>query len=237
MWNISRSHKRTLSLQLKSDLQANGILPPPPGWKLFRATKWPIIELGLSAETFGGSSFEVVPLWVPETGQFSAVKGNFSILDSDGVKRLQTLQPSDGYTLRVKMNWLVASGIGVAPMWTHSPAEWDQSPTYEVGTMLWGDQIFAASEDVFYLATSIGYGGYRKVLPFRRADWSKDPKQYPYLFPRATICRANGGISNDFGRGEIRTMLQVLDARDYKFAGGQVPGAFYIPVQWCQAYP
>lgn len=206
----------------------------PIGYKLFRATKWPIVELGLSFESFGGSSFQVVPLWVIETRQFSAVKGNFSILDADGVKRLQALQPNDGYTLNVKMNWLVASGDGVCPMWTHSPAEWDLSPTYEVGTMLWGGQIFAASEEVFYLSTSIGYGGYRKVLPFRKADWNKDPQAYPYLFPRATICRPNGGISNDFGRGEIRTMLQVLDPRDYQFAGSLVPSAFYIPTQWCE---
>lgn len=231
MLSISRTHNRTIVLTEPTA----SIVPPPAGWKLFRATTWPVVELGLSFEAFGGSSFEVIPLWVPETKQFSAVKGNFSILDADGVAHLKALQPDDGYPLSVKMGWLVYSGVGVAPMWTHSEADWDTAVTYEVGTMLWGDQLFAASEETFDLTTSIGYGTYRKVMPFRKADWDKDPQQYPYLFPRATVCRPNGGISNDFGRGEIRAMLMVLDPRDYKFAGSIVPSGFYIPTQWCKA--
>jgi hypothetical protein len=230
MLNINRTHKRTIVL---TEPTAD-IIPPPAGWKLFRATTWPVVELGLSFETFGGSSFEVIPPWIPETRQFTAIS-NFSVLDNDAVKRLQALQPADGFDLRVKMNWLVSNGTGGTAMWTHSDLGWDTSPTYEAGTMLWGDQLFAASEETFNLNTSIGYGTYRKVMPFRRADWNKDPKQYPYLFPRATVCRPNGGISNDFGRGEIRTMLQVLDPRDYKFTGGIIPSGFYIPVPWCLA--
>lgn len=202
----------------------------PDGYQLYRAIKWPIVELGLSREVFGFDSFQVVPLWVPETKQFSAVS-NFSILDD--IKRLQDLQPADGFELRVKMNWLVADGNGGNAMWTGTAQSWDTTTEYRSGTMLWGDQIFAASKQEFYLSTPIGYGAYRKVLPFRKADWNKKHTEYPHLFPRATITRANGGISNDFGRGEIRTMLMVLDPRDYKFAGGLIPSAFYIPVQWC----
>ena len=213
---------------------ATGIIPPPVGWKLFRAKPWPLTEIGLSFEIFGGSSFEVVPLWIPETRQFSAVS-NFSVLDADAVARLKALQPKDGFGLAQKMGWLVADGTGVCAMWTHSSAGWDTATTYEAGTMLWGNQLFAASEQTFEIKTSLGLGTYRKVLPFRRADWNKDPKQYPYLFPRATVCRPNGGISDDFGRGEIRTMLMVLDPRDYKFAGSVIPSAFYIPDAWCLA--
>lgn len=225
MWNINRRHRRTLRLDRPVGVTL------PAGYQLFKAKRWPLTEIGLSYETFGGSSFQVVPLWIPETKQFSAIS-NFSVLDNDGVKRLQALQPNDGYPLSVKVGWLVADGTGVSAMWTHSDLDWDSSPTYEAGSMLWGDQLFAATNEIFNLTTSIGSGQYRKVLPFRKTDWLKDPKANPHLFPRATVSRPNGGISNDFGRGEIRTMLMVLDPRDYKFAGGIIPSAFYVPVQW-----
>ena len=205
--------------------------PLPDGFRLFKAKKWPLVEIGLSYETFGGSSFQVVPLWIPETRQFSAIS-NFSILDADGVSRLKALQPKDGFGLAPKMGWLVAEGTGVCAMWTHSTAGWDTSPTYEVGTMLWGDQTFLASKETVQLRTTIGTTPCRRVYAFRKSDWSKDPTTHPYLFPRATVCRPNGGISDDFGRGEIRTMLQVLDPRDYKFAGTITP-TFYIPDFWC----
>jgi len=232
MLNIKRDHKRTIRLQLSATQPPPSGIVLPAGWHLFRATKWPVLELGLSFEIFGGSSFEVIPLWIPETRQFTAIN-NFSVLDNDGVKRLQALQPKDRFDLRVKMNWLVSSGTGGNAMWTHSALEWDTSPTYEAGTMLWGDQLFAASEETFNLTTSIGAGSYRKVLPFKKSDWFKDPAVNPHLFPRATVCRPNGGISRDFGRGEIRTMLMVLDPADYKFTGSIKPSAFYVLDSWC----
>jgi hypothetical protein len=203
----------------------------PDGYQMFRATKWAILELGLSYEAFGFSSFEVVPLWIPETRQFSAVS-NFSILDKDGITNLQKLQPNDGFSLNVKMNWLVASNSGGNAMWTGDATEWDTATSYRVGTMLWGDQLFAATTQTFNLTTTIGQGTYRKVLSFKKSDWLKDPKSNPHLFPRATVTGRNNGISNSFGRGEIRTMLQVLDPNDYKFAGSIIP-TYYIPSNWC----
>ena len=209
--------------------------PLPDGFRLFRAKKWPLVEIGLSFETFGGSSFQVVPLWIPETRQFSAIS-NFSILDTDGTLRLQKLQPQDSYGLRVKMNWLVGAGTSTpeCAMWTDSTLEWNVAPQYHVGTMLWGDQTFLASKTVEMIRTTptLGTIPCRRVYAFRRSDWSKDPATHPHLFPRATVCRPSGGISDDFGRGEIRTMLQVLDPRDYKFAGTITP-SFYIPDFWC----
>lgn len=223
----------TITIKISSS-NLLGVTPPPPGYKLFVAQPWPILELGLSSTVFGGSSFQVLPPWIEETKQFSAIS-NFSILTyaSGDIIKLLALQPRD-MSLGIKMGWLVAEGTGVSAMWTGTEQGWDTALEYRVGTMLWGGQLFAASEQLYYISTKLGYGAYRKVLPFRRTDWQKDPGQYPYLFPRASIVSKGDGISWDFGRGAIYTCLQVLDPADFKFAGGLKPSAFYVKENWCQ---
>ena len=204
----------------------------PPGYKMFKARKWAVPELGLSYEEFGFSSFQVIPTWIAETRTWSAVS-NFSIMDTYGTKKLQEIQVQDGFELRVKMNWLVMNGFASSPMWTGSSKNWQDAPEYRVGTMLWGDQIFAATTETFNVQTSLGLQSCRKILPFRKIDWFRSPDAHPHLFPWACVSGPNNGISFSWGRGKIRTMLQVLDPIDYKFAGSIVPTAFYMPENWC----
>lgn len=207
---------------------------PPDGFDLFLAPIWPIPELGLSADKFGFSSFQVIPAYIPETKSWSAIS-NFSIWDFDAVVRIQKLQPDDGYALNVKMKWLVHSGTGVGPMWTgNTGLDWNETTTYRSGSMLWGRQVFAASKETYAFYTkAFGFTDYRKCYEFRRSDWQRD-KHIEWLYPRAAITRSGGGFSNDFGRGEIRTPLMIV-SQDYQFAGHVVPSGFFVPASWCNA--
>src|SRR5262245_25000613 len=135
----------------------NSNTTPPPGYAVYRAKPWPIPELDLSYETFDVSSFQVTPLWVDETRQFSAGSaGNWSLL-TDVRDKLIALQPKDGIDIHIKMNWLIHSGNGVACMWTgDKKIEWKDTTDYRAGCQLWGNQLFAATVETSSVKTKIG---------------------------------------------------------------------------------
>ncbi len=206
--------------------------PPalPTGYRLFRAPVWPIHQYGLdlSTATFGLSSFMIIPVWIPETRSWSGVT-NFSVLPE--TEQVQGLQPKDGHTLTEKMNWLVTAGNGTAPMWTgDTTITWQNATEYRVGCMLWGNQVFAASEVVTAVNVNGQIIGMRRVLPFRREYWDTQPE---WMFPQACIAGKDNKLSYDWGRGEIRTMQMLLNPAQYDFAGTIQPQAFWMPADWC----
>lgn len=214
--------------------------PLPSGYRLYRAPVWPLVDtqlgIELSTQTFGVSSFMVIPLWVAESQTFSAVQ-KYSVMNRADMDKLEELQPEA--TKSKAMNWLVysipaddpsAPSKGVSAMWTGSTLDYKESQRLEVGTMLWGNQTFAASETVYPVNIKGTLTDCRKVLPFKREYWTTKPA---HMFPRACIAGKDNALVYEWdSRGAITTMLQVLDPSEFPFAGGKVPSAFYVPARW-----
>ena len=174
----------------------------------------------------------VIPVWVTETRSFSALQ-NYSKIDRAEIDKLIALQtPDPDHPIEVKMNWLMYTGTGVSAMWTgDTQQDWRVTPLARVGSMLWGNQLFAASEATYPVMVKGVSTLCRKVLPFRSDYWNSDRPEW--AFPRACVVTPGEGISYDWGRGEIRTMLQVMDPAEYPFVGGLSPAAFWLPAEWC----
>lgn len=225
-----------------SECDPESMAAPPAGYGVFRARKWGdptlVREALLSTEIVNTSNFQVIPVWVPETQSFSAVKGNVSQYDrSKGdITALISLQPSTGASLNEVFNPLVGEGPG-RTWWADS--DWSTAPVWYAGTQLWGGQLFAATLETFDVDLKYPNGlkarvACRKVLPFRRADFSKDPARYPWLLNWFTVAFRNNVYSETFNGIRRRVPVQVLDPRDFKFVGPVQPNAFYIPAHWAE---
>lgn len=228
-----------------SEVLPESVVQPPEGLGVFRAKKWgdPILvrDALLSTEIVNTSNFQVIPVWVEETQTFSAVSGNVSQYDrSKGdMDNLLKIQPSTGATWSDIFNVLVGKDAG-RTWWSDSdPAT---APIWYAGTQLWGGQCFAATLQTFPMLLKYPNGSWasvncRKILPFRRADFAKDPEKHPWLFNWFTVAYRNNLYSEYFGLLRRRVPVQVLDPRDFRFNGpaDKQPSAFYIPAHWVES--
>ncbi len=237
-----------LEITFTPHVDLSKIVPPPSEYQLFTAKKWgdPILveQANLDTAYVDTSNFQVIPVLVKEAKTFSAVS-KYSLLErSKGdIDALQQLQPLDGATMAQKMNVLVYPGKGARTMWTNNAMyDWQNASAYYAGTQLWGGQMLAATIETFDVPLTYPSGqstvaSCRKVLAFRQADWVKSFEQYPYLINRYTVAYRlpeENTYSETFG-GIIRLVpMQCLDPQDFKFAGGLVPSAYYVPAQWLE---
>lgn len=217
----------------------------PTGFGLFRVRGYPIKGYGVNLDAVqrGVQMWAIVPVWVIETQSFSAVKGNVSMIGPTDIRNLKDLQPNDGYTLSEKMGWLVhgvtdndPNGWGVAPMWTgKGNGDWNTANAYYVGSQLWAGQVCAASLETYRVQINGEFVPCRKLYSFKPSDWKV--MDAPWLFPTCCIARkTDNSLSFDFGRGTVRSMLQVLSYPEYEFVGNAKPSAYYVPADWLTAY-
>lgn len=222
---------------------AESMARPPLGYGVFRAGKWgdPILvrDALLSTEIVKTSNFQVIPVWVEETQSFSAVKGNVSQYDRGfgDMDNLIRIQPAMGATVQEIFNPLVGEDRG-RTWWSDS--DWQTAPIWYAGSQLWGGQLFAATMETFNITLKYPNGSVtgvacRKILPFRRADFAKDPEHYPWLFNWFTVAFRGNVYSETFNGIRRRVPVQVLDPRDFHFLGPKTPSAFYLPAHWAEA--
>lgn len=222
---------------------------PPPGYGIFEAKKWGdplmVAEAGLStsADYFNTSNFQVVPVYVQETDTFSATAGNHSYYSraKGDMDAIWNLQPKDGRTPEENFNPIIYTGNYTATMWTNSTLTWKYAAEWVAGTQLYGGQLFAASLDTFQvlckppaLAKEL-YVTCRKVLPFRRSDFQYSHQTHPWLINKYTVAfrKPKEDTYSETFNGLVRYLpMQVLDPRDFRFAGGKAPKAFFTPVSW-----
>lgn len=225
-----------------SEQDAESMAKPPVGYGVFRARKWgdPILvrDALLSTEIVDTSNFQVIPVWVPETQSFSAVKGNVSQYDRGlgDMDALIRLQPPQGAPLQEIFNPLVGEDPG-RTWWSDS--DWQTAPIWYAGSQLWGGQMFAATMETFNITLKYPNGSTagvpcRKILPFRRSDFAKDPEKYPWLFNWYTVAYRDNLYSEYFNLLRRRVPVQVLDPRDFHFVGPKTPSAFYLPAHWAE---
>ncbi len=213
------------------------------------------------------SNFQVVGVWVAETRQFTAVgnysifdraQGDMDALyrlnlrrapdllklyEAKGLAAVRDLKFPDGFSLQQKFAALVFDGKFTSAMWTDGAGNWADAPQYRSGTMVYGKMQFAATVEtemvtVRYPGTGeVKMVACRRILPFRRADFAKDPDQYPWLFNWHTAARITANDPNFYylPAGGVRVPMPVLDPRDFPFTGGIAPAGFYIPAHWCRA--
>lgn len=228
----------------------SGIVPPPAGYGLFRARKWgdPIVvaEAGLSTALFETSNFQVVPVYVPETGVFSATAGNNSkYLRSRGdMDAIWNLQPKDGRTMEAMFNPIIHTGNYTKTMWTNDASlDWKTSPKWVAGTQCYGGQMVAATLETFLVRCQMPNRPYqnvtcRKIYPFRREHFKLSHATHPWLINKYTVAfrkPREDTYSEVFNGLERYLPMQVLDPRDFEFTGRINPSAFYIPAGWLES--
>lgn len=224
----------------------SSIVPPPSGYGLFTARKWgdPVLvdQANLSTAIFNTSNFQVVPVFVKETGTFSATAGNHSdYLRSMGdMDAIWNMQPKDGRTKEEMFNPIIETGNFAKTMWTNSTLGWQDSPKWVAGSQLYGGQMFAATLEIFQVLCQMPnkpkqYVACRKVFPFRREHFNLSHETHPWLINKYTVAYRKP-VEDTYGEkfgGLIRYLpMQVLDPRDFKFSGTITPSAFYTPVDW-----
>ena len=242
-----------------------GVASPPEGYALFTARKWgdPILvaQGAYSAELRDNvGQFQVINIYVPETGNFSSIT-NFNKLTHDDLVNLARTQlihfghpvtipleqmrklekkPLDGFSLQQKMNWLYR----VLEKWGDPPAQefwglgqWFEAPEGRYGTMVRGGQMLACTVETFDVQCKLSGEPakrtvkMRKLLPFRRSDWGKTHTQYPWLIQKCTVAFLPKDKYSETPKGVIYGPV-ALDWRDFPFAGKHTPSAYYIPDDW-----
>ena len=230
---------------------ASGIVHPPAGYGLFRARKWGdplmIAEAGLSTDEayFNTSNFQVVPVFVPETGTFSATAGNHSYYSraKGDMDAIWNLQPKDGRTQAAVFNPIIYTGNYTSTLWTNSELTWKEAPEWVAGSQCYGGQLFAATLTTFPFSTSLpnkpkAVYRFRKVFPFRREHFALRYETHPWLINKYTVAfrrPVENTYSEIFNGLERFLPFQCLDPHDFKFAGSKVPSGFFIPANWCEA--
>lgn len=228
---------------------ASGIVVPPAGYGLFYARKWgdPIMvaEAGLSTDEayFNTSNFQVVPVYVPQTGTFSATAGNHSyyVRAKGDMDAIWNLQPKDGRTQAQNFNPIIFTGNYVKTFWTNDVNQsWDVVNEWVAGSQCYGGQMFAATSTTIEITTSLpnkpkGTYTFRKVFPFRREHFGLSFETHPWLINKYTVAFRKP-VENTYSEtfnGLVRYLpFQCLDPRDFKFAGGKTP-EYFIPASWC----
>jgi len=213
--------------------------PPPPAW---RVRKWgdPVMikEYGRDVNMIGTTNFQVICLYVPNTGTWSAVT-NHVVLGRAEIEFLIQLQQTYGSgpadeTFDQRMNWLVYEGQGTRPYWG---GKWKTATRFEYGTMLWGGQsVQIIGEKTFRTSTpnnatkrDIRMG---LVRMFTKADFVEalagrlTPITHPHLIPQ---CAAAGKDNNYNSTPKGFTMFSPIWGGDW---GSNLPSQqFYIPFE------
>ena len=229
---------------------ASSIVLPPAGYSLFCARKWgdPILvdQANLSTSYFNTSNFQVIPVYVKETGTFSATAGNHSdyLRSAGDMDSIWNLQPKDGRTKESMFNPIIYNGNYTSTMWTNYNPDtgitWQNSPKWVAGSQLYGGQMFDATSQTFDILCQMPnkpkqYVTCRKVYPFRREHFGLSYETHPWLINKYTVAfrKPNENTYSEQFNGLVRYLpMQVLDPRDFKFSGTVVPSAFYTPAAW-----
>lgn len=230
----------------------SGIVQPPARYGLFVARLWGdtimVDEAGLSTEVeyFNTSNFQVVPVYVPETGTFSATAGNHSYYSraKGDMEAIWNLQPKDGRTQEITFNPIIQAGNYVKTMWTgDKETDWKAATEWIAGSQCYGGQMFAATLQTYAINTSLpnkprATYQFRKIYPFRREHFGLSFETHPWLINKYTVAfqrPVDNTYSEKFNGLERFLPFQCLDPRDFKFAGSKVPSGYFIPSRWCVA--
>lgn len=145
----------------------------------------------------GGSNFQVIQDFVPDTGTWSAVSNHVQVgrREMDALIALnQKFGDPGSYEFYVLMNWIVNQGTGARPMWG---GDWRKDSTFYYGTMLFGGQyVQILDSQTFYTGrpanktkTNVEMG---LIRSFEKSDLEMliagemTPETHPHLIPQCT---------------------------------------------------
>lgn len=142
----------------------------------------------------------------------------------------------DGWTLKQKMGWLVASleqsgGNKVSPMWSDT-GNWLNEPVKAVGGIFGGQKIEVTEKKSFDTV----YNGIPETIPmyrivnFQNSDWGKTFTTHPYKVQHITVA-THPDRYGDYVRGYVSFPV-LYPASD--FAGNFVPTEYWIPERWLE---
>jgi hypothetical protein len=210
--------------------------------------------------TIAIGTFEVIDLYIAEQGVWVGSWGsvsNFNRLSAADMVLIAKAQLKafgraeldpikdmtvnlDGYTLKQKMAWMYqANWTGGPPgltMW--GAGDWYETGEKRYGTMVCGGEQVAVSNIVELVNSELPGETQkrsvkmRKLLDFKRVDFSKDPRVYPWLWNRATCVYHNDRFSVSTPKGIIYLPV-ALNANEFDFSGTKTP-EYFIPDDWLE---
>lgn len=200
MLNISRTHKRTLTL---------GNAPSAPGYPpgVFRARKYgdPLMVrlMGLDVAGLGTTNFQNIDLFHPDPGAGFGGVSKFQRLGQAQLDYLKFIQPVDAGTFGSKMNFLIGNrdltGAPIRPYWTEG-GDWDGAwKAFKFGTIVFGGQLVEVETDasgkprIFQFYSKYQETTVKEWIPFYRLKgmkWAERTavthQSHPWKIQRAT---------------------------------------------------
>lgn len=161
----------------------------------------------------------------------------FGMSDKDLIA-VRNLPLRDGFTLQQKMGWLYQSDSDSRPsleMW--GSGEWYETTEARFGSMVNGGQMVKVSKTLYPFTVQMPNESSKRVVQmqelttFRRADWGKSNKDFPYLLQKATTASYPGNVYGEHPRGFIYVPV-ALNPIDFPLSGSNIGDKYYLPAEW-----
>ena len=249
-------------MSLQIELVAWPVAPPEPeqppvqSFDLYRVKRWgedAVMKFhDYTTRYLSTGNFSVVGVLVEDqSGMWHQNQVGFKVeIDHESILKVHNLQKVDDpeFSTDQKMRWLMNGEKGRPYFFPNGDWKWQTAPYVHFGPMVYGGQLVAIDEyrEVFgtYRSRKRQKMACGRIVAFTRADWNKNPDDYPWLIQNATaaykrkiwdqfgnVIDAVDDIYVDRPRGVIKAPLFAPSYGKFNGLGGTQPKEYMIPLE------